>query len=76
MKPTAEQLLASIQSMAPDVSLESAGQTVLAEALRTCTNIEQLTKLPVTPKTLDVLLEAGYLGTDDWERLTNLLDPK
>ena len=76
MKPTAEQLLASIQSMAPDVSLESAGQTVLAEALKTCMNIEQLTKLPVTPKTLDVLLEAGYLGTDDWERLTNLLDPK
>ena len=76
MKPTAEQLLASIQSMAPDVSLESAGQAVLAEALKTCTSIEQLTKLPVTPKTLDVLLEGGYLGSDDWERLKNLLDPK
>ena len=49
--------------------LRSAGQTVLAEALKTCTSIEQLTKLPVTPKTLDVLLEAGYLGTDDWEDL-------
>ena len=76
MKPTAEQLLASIQSMAPDVSLESAGQTVLAEALKTCTSIEQLTKLPVTPKTLDALLEDRYLDTDNWERLKNLLDPK
>ena len=76
MKPTADQLLASIQSMAPGVSLENAGQTVLAEALKTCTSIEQLTKLPVTPQPLDVLLDGGYLGTDDWERLKNLLDPK
>ena len=49
MKPTADQLLASIQSMAPE-GFENAGQTVLAEALKTCTSIEQLTKLPVTLK--------------------------
>ena len=46
---TASQLLESIEQMAPGVTLESAAQTVMAEALKACSSLEQLTQLPVTP---------------------------
>ena len=72
---TAAQLLDSIQKMAPDITLESAAQTVMAEALKACNSLEQMTKLPVTPKILDRLKEGGFLDNDEWTRLKDLLDP-
>ena len=72
---TAAQLLDSIEQMAPGITLESAAQTVMAEALKACSNLEQMTKLPVTPKTLDRLLDGGFLEQDEWTRLKGLLDP-
>lgn len=73
---TASQLLESIEQMAPGVTLESAAQTVMAEALKACSSLEQLTQLPVTPKTLDRLKDAGFLPDQEWTRLKDLLDPQ
>lgn len=73
---TASQLLESIEQMAPGVTLEGAAQTVMAEALKACTSVEQMTQLPVTPKTLDRLRDRGFLADQDWTRLMNLLDPQ
>ncbi|WP_392350607.1 hypothetical protein [Parasynechococcus sp.] len=73
---TASQLLESIEQMAPGVTLESAAQTVMAEALKACSSLEQLTQLPVTPKTLDRLKDGGFLPDQEWTRLKDLLDPQ
>lgn len=72
----ASELLESIEQMAPGVTLENAAQTVMAEALKACTSVEQMAQLPITPKTLDRLRDSGFLPDQDWKRLMNLLDPQ
>ena len=72
----AERMLEEMQQRFPGLTLELATQTLLAESLKTCQTIMDLTKLPVNPKVLDQLLQSGLIDRKEWERLMTMLDPK
>lgn len=72
----AARMLEEMQKRFPGLTPELATQTLLAESLKTCQTIMDLTKLPVNPKVLDQLLQLDLIDRKEWERLMTMLDPK
>ena len=72
----AARMLEEMQKRFPGLTPELATQTLLAESLKTCQTIMDLTKLPVNPKVLDQLLQSDLIDRKEWERLMTMLDPK
>ena len=72
----AARMLEEMQKRFPGLTPELATQTLLAESLKTCQTIMDLTKLPVNPKVLDQLLQSALIERKEWERLMTMLDPK
>ena len=72
----AARMLEEMQKRFPGLTPELATQTLLAESLKTCQTIMDLTKLPVNPKVLDQLLHSDLIDRKEWERLMAMLDPK
>ena len=74
-KDFAAQMLENIEKQFPGLTPERASQHLLAESLKTCSTIMDMTHLPVNPKVLDQLLNLGLLDQKEWSRLMNILDP-
>ena len=72
----AARMLEEMQKRFPGLTPELATQTLLAESLKTCQTIMDLTKLPVNPKVLDQLLQSDLIDRKEWERLMTMLDQK
>ena len=70
------QLLEDIQSKFAEMKPEMASQIILAETLKLCRNIMDMTKLPVNPKVLDLLLNQKLIDQSEHQRLMDILDPK
>lgn len=70
------QLLEDIQSKFAGMKPEMASQIILAETLKLCRNIMDMTKLPVNPKVLDLLLNQKLIDQSEHQRLMDILDPK
>ncbi|MAV11442.1 MAG: hypothetical protein CMN96_08400 [Synechococcus sp. MED850] len=74
-KDAAAQMLEDLQKRFPGLTPELAAQTLLAESLKACRSIADMTKLPVDPKVLDQLRSLKLLDQQEWERLIQMLDP-
>ena len=70
------QLMEDIQSKFAEMKPEMASQIILAETLKLCRNIMDMTKLPVNPKVLDLLLNQKLIDQSEHQRLMDILDPK
>ena len=70
------QIMEDIQKRFSDMKPELASQVILAESLKLCKNIMDLTKLPVNPKVLNLLLHQDLIDETEHQRLMNILDPK
>ena len=57
----AARMLEEMQKRFLGLTPELATQTLLAESLKTCQTIMDLTKLPVNPKVLDQLLQSDLI---------------
>ena len=69
-------LMEEIQARFPDLKPEHASQIMLAETLKLCTNIIDMTKLPVSPKIIDLLFAEKLIDKTEHNRLINILDPQ
>ena len=73
---TAAQVLEEIQKRFPDLTPELATKTLLAESLKTCKNIIDLSKLPIDPRVLNDLLKLQLIDEKEWKRIMDLIDPR
>ena len=70
------QMMEEIQKRFSDMKPELASQIILAETLKLCKNIMDMTKLPVNPKVLNLLLHQELIDEAEHQRLINILDPQ
>ena len=74
-KDAAVKMLEDMQARFPGLTPELATQTILAESLRACRSVIDLTRLPVDPSVLNQLRDIGLLDPEEWQRLMAMLDP-
>ena len=68
-------MMEDLQKRFPGLTPELAAQTLLAESLKACRTLSDMTKLPVDPKVLDQLRSLNLLDQREWQRLIQMLDP-
>ena len=74
-KDVASKMINDMQERFPGLTPELAAQTILVESLKACQSLMDLTRLPVDPRVLNQLLEAGLIDKAEWERVMAMLDP-
>ena len=74
-KDVASKMINDMQERFPGLTPELAAQTILAESLKACQSLMDLTLLPIDPRVLNQLLEGGLINKAEWERVMAMLDP-
>jgi hypothetical protein len=72
----AAKMIEDMQERFPGLTPEVAAQTILVESLKACQSIMDLTRLPVDPRVLSQLRDAGLIDQAEWERIMAMLDPQ
>ena len=68
-------MMEDLQKRFPGLTPELAMKTILAESLRSCNTVFDLTKLPIDPSLLSELLNNGLIDQPEYSRIMQMLDP-
>ena len=68
-------MMEDLQKKFPGLTPELAMKTILAESLRSCNTVFDLTKLPIDPSLLSELLNNGLIDQPEYSRIVQMLDP-
>ena len=68
-------MMEDLQKKYPGLTPELAMKTILAESLRSCNTVFDLTKLPIDPSLLSELLNNGLIDQPEHSRIMQMLDP-
>ena len=68
-------MMEDLQKKFPGLTPELAMKTILAESLRSCKTVFDLTKLPIDPSLLSELLNNGLIDQPEYSRIMQMLDP-
>ena len=68
-------MMEDLQKKFPGLTPELAMKTILAESLRSCNTVFDLTKLPIDPSLLSELLNNGLIDQPEYSRIMQMLDP-
>ena len=68
-------MMEDLQKKFPGLTPELAMKTILAESLKSCNTVFDLTKLPIDPSLLSELLNNGLIDQPEYSRIMQMLDP-
>ena len=68
-------MMEDLQKSFPGLTPELAIKTILAESLKSCKTVFDLTKLPIDPSILSELLNDGLIDKPEYFRIMQILDP-
>ena len=68
-------MMEDLKKSFPGLTPELAIKTILAESLKSCKTIFDLTNLPIDPSILSELLNDGLIDKPEYFRIMQILDP-
>jgi hypothetical protein len=68
-------MMEDLQKKFPGLTPELAMKTILAESLKSCNTVFDLTKLPIDPSLLRELHNNGLIDQPEYSRIMQMLDP-
>lgn len=68
-------MMDDLQKKFPGLTPELAMKTILAESLKSCNTVFDLTKLPINPTLLRELLNNKLIDQPEYSRIMQMLDP-